>query len=289
MSTGPGSDRAMRDVAVITDSTCDMPRDLMSENGVDVLGLKVSLQRETFLDGEISQEEFFRRMKAADDLPTTSQPSVGEFVELYGRTLESAHEIVSVHLPPTVSGTMESARQAAERFDGRVHVVDAHIWSGPLGLIALRAGELSARGASAGEIVADIESVRDRARIVIALDSLDNLAKGGRIGNATAFLGGLLDLRVVITIRDSMVQPVRRVRGARKAIQGGLDWFAEQIGETASGRFCVMHAMAQDRAEQIRDLVLERWGEVEVIMTRIGVVMSTHTGSGWGLAYLPLD
>jgi len=279
----------MRDIAIVTDSTSDMPNDLMAGHGIEVVPLRVTIMGDTFKDGEIDQEEFFEKMEAAPQLPTTSQPSVGEFVEKYREVLSNAREVVSVHLPDTISGTIESARQAAKQFGERIHVVDAHMWSGPLGLMALRAAELANRGAGAAEIVEAVESIRERSRIIIALDSLTNLAKGGRIGNATALIGGLLDIKVLITERDRMVQPVKRVRGSKRALATGMDWLTDQIGDDVSGRFWIGHAMAADKAEDVRRYIEKHWDASEVIMSRIGAVMSTHTGSGWGATFVPFE
>jgi DegV family protein with EDD domain len=257
--------------------------------GLTVVPLKVSVSGETFEDRVLSQPDFFERMTAAEHLPTTSQPSVGEFNEVYEKLLADHEHVVSVHLPPTVSGTIESARGAAAAFEPRVHVVDAHIWSGPLGLIAMRAAEHARAGESPADIVRAVERIRDRAILVIALDGLENLARGGRIGNATAMVGGILDVRPILTIRDCLVQPVKRVRGARRVVRAGVEWFFEQVGEDARGRFIVLHAMAAERAEELREIVEERYDSAEVLVSEIGAVMATHTGSGWGVGFVPYE
>jgi DegV family protein with EDD domain len=254
-----------------------------------VIPLKVSIEGEMFDDGDLCQEEFFERMDAAEQLPTTSQPSVGEFTDLYERLLAEHGDVVSIHLPSTVSGTIESARQAAPSFEGRVQVVDAEIWSGPLGLIAMRAAEHVRAGASSEETVRAVERIRGRATLAFGLDGLDNLARGGRIGNATALVGGILDVRPILTIRDSVVEPVKRVRGAHKALETGLEWFYGQVGEEPDGRFVALHAMSADRAEEIRERVENRYPGAEIIVSEIGAVVSTHTGSGWGVGYAPSE
>lgn len=279
-----------RNVAILTDLTCDLPAAVLEAEDIGVVPLKLAIAGETFVDGEIGLDELFSLIERTDTVPTTSQPSVGEFEERYRDALSRASEVVSIHLPSTVSGTILAATQAAEGFAGRVHVVDAHIWSGPLGLIALAAARAASAGASAEGVVELVESVRDRARILIALDGLEQLARGGRIGGATALVGGILDLKVLVTIRDCVVEPVRRVRGAAKAYDLGLAWFFEQVEEVgASGRgtFIVMHALAPDKARSAHEVVSERFPEAEILESDVGAVMASHTGTGWAVAYVP--
>ncbi len=277
----------MRDVAIVTDSTADLPEGVAGSRGIEVVPLTVEIGGEVFLDGELTQEEFFARMDAAEQLPKTAQPTPEDFTEHYRRILGRAKEIVSLHLPDTVSGTIESARRAAEGFGDRVHVVDAHTWSSPMGLMAMKAQEWADSGMAAAQVAERLTRIRDRSRILIALDGLENLAKGGRIGNAAALFGGILDVRVLLTIRDSVIEPVKKVRGSRKALDAGLDWFAEQVGDQADGVFCVMHAFAGDKPQRAREFIEERWPGREVLMAKVGVVVSAHTGRGWGAAFVP--
>ncbi|MDP2180966.1 MAG: DegV family protein [Actinomycetota bacterium] len=277
----------MREIAIVTDSTSDLPRSLYEEHGITVVPLALTIDGETFTDGDLSQEEFFRRMNAAKELPTTSQPSPGIFVEAYARVLETARSVISVHISSDLSGTFESATQAAREFPGRVHLVDSRNLSMALGLQVIEAARAVARGLSVDEVVAHVENARDRVQLLVGVDKLDNLAKGGRIGRVGAFIGGMLNLRVLFTVADGVFDPVGRIRGAQTALNRTLEWVGERMGNATGGKFCVLHAMSLERAEWLRDQLTSRYLATDMYVVETGTVISTHTGTGWGVAFIP--
>jgi DegV family protein with EDD domain len=279
----------MTTLRIVTDSTADVPAELVEQYGIEVVPLALTIGEETMPDGTLTQEEFFARMNAADRLPTTSQPSVGAFREVYERALETASEIVSVHISEHLSGTISSAREAASYFGGRVHVVDSLNLSMGLGWQVIHAARDAAAGLSAAEIVARVEELRERVQLIVGVDSLTNLAKGGRIGKVAAFLGGVLNMRVTFCVENGTFQPVARVRGAQAALDSAMKWMEERMAGRTRGRFCVMHAMAREKAEWLCDAIRERYEVVELIVVETGTVIATHTGSGFGLSFIPLD
>ena len=279
-----------RDFAIITDSTADLPVDVAVARSIDVVPLLVSFGDDSFPDGTLSQVQFFERMASSAKLPTTSQPSVGAFVEAYEKALRDAVEVISIHISSGLSGTVASARQAAERFAGKVHVFDSLNLSGGLALQVLDAADAADEGLSAGDTLARLEKTRDRAKMIVGLDSLDNLARGGRIGKVSAFLGSLLDLKVTLTLdAQGKFTPVKRTRGEKAALVHTLDWIEEAMGGTRAGRFAVGQAMSAERAGRIRDAIAQRFDAVEIMMYEAGSVVSTHTGSVWGVAVLPVS
>jgi len=276
--------------AVITDSTADIAPEIAEEHGITVVPLTVTIDGETMLDDVLTQEEFFARMAKAPQLPTTSQPPVGAFVEAYERALDSFDEVVSVHISSKLSGTYDSARQAAQDFAGRVHVYDSRNLSWGLGFQALDAAASSAAGLTPAVTLERLDRIRDRVRLIVGLDSLDNLAKGGRIGRVSAFMGAMLDLKVTLTVdKDGAFQPVARSRGEKAGLRHTLDWVAEQMGEHTRGRFAVGHAMELDRAKWLAEQIRERFEAVELYVYEAGSVICAHTGTGWGVAVLPED
>jgi DegV family protein with EDD domain len=282
------SESALRSFAVVTDSTADIAPSDAASLGISVVPLCVTVGETTYTDGDLSQEEFFRRMKSMPGLPTTSQPSVGAFVEAYERALEHAEQVISVHISHKLSGTIDGARQAAEQFAGRVHVFDSLNLSWGLGWQVLDAATSAREGLPVTAALERLERARDRVRLIVGLDSLENLAKGGRIGRVGAFLGSLLNLKVTLTVGpDGAFEPLGRSRGDRAAMKHTLDWVAEQMGSASSGRFAVGHALTLERAHWLRDQIAERWGVTQMVVYEAGIVICTHTGTGWGVAVLP--
>lgn len=277
-----------RTVGVVTDSTSDITPQIAEEFGVEVVPLSVTVGGSTFLDGTITQREFFDRMDAAPELPTTSQPSVGVFVEAYERALAKYAEVVSVHISSALSGTIESAREAAKRFGGRVHVFDTLNLAWGEALQVIEAARAAAAGGSAARVLEVLEEAREAVKMVVGLDRLDNLAKGGRIGKVSALVGGLLDLKVLITTDErGAFEAVARVRGTRAALDRTLAWVAERMGSSQRGVFAVMHAMSEDKARYLAERIAERYDVERMYVVEAGPVITAHTGTGWGVAVLP--
>lgn len=279
-----------RSFAVVTDSTADIPSHIARDHGISVVPLSVSFGADTMLDGALTQQQFFDRMNAASSLPTTSQPSVGMFVEAYERALETADHVVSVHISNRLSGTIDSARQAAEQFAGRVHVFDSLNLSWGLAWQVVEAAKLAARGLSPEKALEHLESLRGRVRLIVGLDSLDNLAKGGRIGRVSALLGALLNLKVTLEVDpNGEFAPLARSRGEKAALEHTLDWVATQMGSSRRGRFAVGHALSEARARALAERLGERYEIEDLVIYEAGSVIATHTGTGWGVALVPSE
>lgn len=274
-------------VAVITDSTSDLTREMRERLDIVAVPLNVTIGGQTWLDGELTQAEFFERMNAAPALPTTSQPSVGTFVNAYSEALERAAHVVSIHISEDLSGTIQSARQAAERFAGAVTVFDSRNLSWGLGFQVIEAAKRAVEGGAVEAVIAAAESARERVEMLVGLDSLDNLVRGGRVGRVAGFVGGMLKLRVTLTVEDGSFAPVARVRGSNAALEHTLDWVSERLGSAKRAAFCVLHAMAPDRAAHLESAIRERFGVSELHVVETGAVIATHTGVGWAVAFLP--
>jgi len=281
---------ADRSFAVVTDSTADIAPALAAERDIAVVPLLVTFGDESLPDGVLSQREFFERMAASPRLPTTSQPSVGAFVEAYERALTIAPAVVSLHISSALSGTVTSARQAAEQFAGRVHVFDSLNLSWGLALQVLDAAAAAVEGLSPADALERLARTRERAKMIVGVDSLDNLARGGRIGKVSAFLGSLLDLKVTLTLDENgAFTPVRRTRGEKAAIAHTLEWVEQQMDGRRKGAFAVGHAMTEERAFRLRDALLERYDVTEMHVYEAGSVVAAHTGTVWGVALLPAE
>ncbi|HEX9093176.1 MAG TPA: DegV family protein [Coriobacteriia bacterium] len=281
---------AERAVAVVTDSTSDIPQELAAMHDITVIPLLVNAGDRTFADGDLTQAEFFELMASSSKLPTTSTPAVGAFDAAFRAALQTAPSVLAIHISEKLSGTIETSRQAAAAFGDKVRVFDSKNLSWGEGFQVLEAARAAAAGAGIDEVVRVAERTRERVRMIVGVDKLDNLAKGGRIGAVSAFLGGLLNLKVTFTVdSEGKFEPVARTRGTKAALEHTVEWVRTQMGERTRGAFCVMHAMSAGNAAWLKDRLESTFSVAEMHVVDVGVVISTHTGTGWGVAVVPLD
>jgi len=284
----PPSTATRRQFTVVTDSTSDITPAIAEEHDVIVVPMEVTIGAETFPDGQLTQAEFFERMRAAQNLPTTAQPSIGTLAAAYGRALETADSVIALHVSSKLSGTVETARTAAAQFDGRVHVFDSRNLSWGLGWQVLEAAAAAREGLSVEDALARLELARERVKIVVSIDSLENLRRGGRIGAVASRLGSLLNIKVTIFVDPTgAFVPLGRMRGDTAALNNLMNWIATQMGEATRGRFAVGHAMSAPKAERLAEAIRERWPGSELVMYEAGTVISTHAGTIWGAAFYP--
>ncbi len=279
---------SVRRFAVVTDSTADMAPDLARERGIIVVPLAITIAGETLADGTLTQQEFFDRMRSAPELPTTSQPSVGALREAYTRALATTDSVISIHISSKLSGTIEAATMAAEEFDGKVRVFDSRNLSWGLAWQVVDAIESADAGLGIDEALTRLELARDQVKLIVGLDSLENLRRGGRIGAVSSLLGSLLNLKVTMTVdADGAFAPLGRSRGESAALEYTMEWIARQMGDARSGRFAVGHALTEERAHRIAESIRQRWDATELVIYEAGSVVATHTGTVWGVAVRP--
>lgn len=271
---------AANPVRIVTDSTADLPPEIAQELGISVVPLQVIFGEETFRDGvDLKSEEFFQRLPSSKEHPRTSQPSPGDFQQVYERLAAETDRILSIHLSSRLSGTVETARQAALPFIGRceIDVLDSRSASMAMGLAVMAAARAARAGGDLATCAAITRSVLQREEIAVALDTLEYLRRGGRIGRAQAFLGGILRLKPILSIRDGEVHPISRVRTRRKALDEVLRICTEgQPVEEAA----IMHATTPDDARRLADEVARRWPGAQIHIGRFGPVLGAHGGPG---------
>ncbi|HYM65841.1 MAG TPA: DegV family protein [Patescibacteria group bacterium] len=266
-------------VAIVTDSTADLPRELVASRGITIVPLTLHLDGQSLLDGvDITPAEFYRRLPVASTHPTTSQPSPGRFANVYSELLTSHESVVSIHISETLSGTYASAVQGAAMTDSnRVQVIDSHVVSMSLGLVTLAASAMAARGDDGASIVASIRAMTPHVETYFSVATLEFLRRGGRIGRASALLGSVLQVKPVLCIRDGQVTPLERVRTFERA----LNRIVELTGAVDRGKgVCVIvgHADAAADAEAVARK-LEPIAETLLIQP-LGPVVGAHAGPG---------
>jgi len=273
-------------VRIVTDSACDLPEAACVELGIEVVPLTIRFGNREYVDRkELDTESFWRELRASSVLPETAAPSVGAFEEMF-RSLsdDGADGIVCINLSANLSATMQSATVAAKALEGRTHVeiIDSKSASMGIGNLVVHAARRAREGAGLDEIVREVEDRRDRQHVFAALDTLEYLRKGGRIGGAQALLGSMLSIKPVISVIDGTVEPAGRVRTRSKALQFILDRIPEGRVEAIS----VLHAMAPDVDEFVERLKPKVPG-AEVVVGAIGPVIGVHTGPRvLGVAYI---
>jgi DegV family protein with EDD domain len=266
-------------VAIVTDSTADLPFDLTRSRSIVVVPLTLHFEGKSLLDGiEITPGDFYRALPSATTHPTTSQPSAGRFAETYAELLKEHEAVVSIHISEKLSGTYESARQGADLTDPkRVHVIDSQVVSMSLGLVTLAASQLASQGADARSIANQVLSMRDLVQTYFSVATLEFLRRGGRIGRANALLGSVLQVKPVLCIRDGLVTPLERVRTFDRALTRVIE-LARAVDRGKGVCAIVGHADAEANAERV-GRELEPIAETLLIQP-LGPVVGAHAGPG---------
>jgi DegV family protein with EDD domain len=267
--------------ALVLDSTADFPDAAQRFPNMRVVPLSVHFGDESYRDGvDIGPDEFYARLASASELPTTSQPPPGDFLTAY-EELAGYERILSLQISSTFSGTFASAEAAAETLgDGRVRVVDTRTVSAAIVLLALAIQRRLARGTTDEEVDALIDRYRAEHGMLFTVDTLEYLAKGGRIGRAAAFAGTLLHVKPILTIRDGELIPVKRVRGAQKAL-AEFRTALQALPDGPELRLGVAHVAAPERLDALRRIVDEVRPNASVdVSTALGAVVGTHAGPG---------
>ena len=276
----------MSQVAVVTDSTSYLPPGVAEQNGVVVVPLYVVFGGDrTVPETDITDyDAFFDELRSAETLPTTSQPSVGDFRSAYEPLLADGREIVSVHISGGLSGTPEAARQAKEALerDGlggeRIEVIDTTTAAGGLGFMVLAAAKAARDGANAKEVAEHVAQARKELRLWFGIDTLEFLKRGGRIGAASAWIGSTLKVKPILTVENEMT-PVERVRTSSRMFERLLE-YARGCAESGADAWSAQHINAPDLCDQLIERCTEIYGHGPTIVSEIGPVLSAHTGPG---------
>jgi DegV family protein with EDD domain len=267
--------------AIVLDSTADFPEAPKRFPNWRVVPLYVLFGDQSYRDYvELTPEEFYARLRTSEALPTTSQPTPGDFLETY-EELGAYERIYSLHLSSVLSGTYQSATTAAATLgDDKVRVVDSETASAAIAMLGLAIQRRLDRGTSDDELDALIRRFKDEAHLIFTVDTLEFLRRGGRIGRASAWAGQLLHVKPILTIEREVI-PLKRVRGNQKAMQEFVKAFTSTTEDAPTLKVGIAHADAPERAEQLRNMVRHERSEAEIeLITTLGAVVGTHAGPG---------
>lgn len=271
-----------RRVAVVTDSTVDLPRELVEEYGIHVIPQILIMGDKTWRDGvDIDPPTFYDLLRTSPDFPASSQPSVVSFQELFTQLCQEVEGIVAVLVSDELSGTLNSARMATESLpDVPIEIIDTRSVSMQLGFIVLAAARAAANGADLATVTDVARAMIGQVHIYFVVDTLEYLHRGGRIGAAAKLFGTALNLKPVLEIRDGIVQPVTRVRTRRKALEKLQELLREQLAEGTPVHMAVLHVAAPQEAARLREELEARFRPIEMIESECGPVIGTHAGPG---------
>jgi len=270
-------------IRIIVDSTCEAPDGLINHPAVTVVPLYVLFGKEALKDRvQITQEQFWARLPAADPPPTTSQPTPADFLEPFQRFTDAGDEVIVITISAKLSGTYDSAIQAKAGLPGRpIEVVDSLNASVGLGLMLQKALAMLEGGAPFAEIVAKMKAMVPDIHLDFALDTLEYLQRGGRIGKAQAFVGTLLSFKPLLGLVDGEVVPVGRARSHSKVIDAMLEHLGQRVrARGAQVTLGVTHAGVPDEAAEVARRLSEYFGSPHVITGSLGPVLGTHVGPG---------
>ena len=269
-------------VAIVSDTCHYLPQELVDRHRIHQVSLYVHWADETVRESEIADYgAFYDRLRSARDLPSTSQPSIGDFLAVYEPLLEQGHDIVSIHLAGGMSGTVRSAEQARDQLGeraGRLEVIDSATACGGQGLILLAAAAAAEAGGELAAVADRARSARRQLKMWFAIDTLEFLRRGGRIGGAQAWLGATLKIKPILTV-ESEITPFERVRTSRRAFERMAELLSERARDGADA-WMVQHIQAPEEAERLIDRGREIFGNEPMCVSEIGPVIGAHVGPG---------
>ncbi len=271
--------------AVVCDSTAYLPTDLREARGIELVSLYVSIDGEQQKETEIGDYgAFFERLRASEGGATTSQPSIGDFTAVYEPLLDAGREIASVHISAGISGTFEAAGQARQRLidEGkggeRIKLFDSRSAAGGLGLCTLGAAAAAAAGGDADAAIAGAQQAREELKMWFAIDTLEYLRRGGRIGGASAFIGSALKIKPILTLEEE-ITPVERVRTRARSIERLRD-YARERHDSGLDAWVVQHIQDDETTAALADDCREIFGCEPAFISEIGAVLGAHVGPG---------
>jgi len=272
----------MENIVVVTDSTAYIPEGAHGDLTIPVIPLWLIWGDERFRDGvDIDPPTFYQRLRNSNNFPTTSQPSAGEFVDFFRKVGQDADAVVGVFISSELSGTVDSAETAkAQLPEMDIRIVDSRSTSMGQGFVALAAARAADAGKDVEEIVAAAECVRDHTHVLFAVDTLEYLHRGGRIGGAARLLGTALNLKPLLHLEDGRIDALEKVRTKRRAIARMLDIAAERLDGQQMTEAAVLDVDAHDEGKQVARRVEERFGLELVHNTKVSPVIGSHAGPG---------
>lgn len=271
----------MNQVAIVTDSTA-LPPDKVKEFGIHVIPLQVIWNDETFADGvDLTPTEFYTRLARSSTLPSTSQPPAAAFQELFQKLLAEGKDVLAILISSGISGTVNSALQALQEVDqARVEVVDSLTAATATGLQVIAAARKARSGAPLQEVKNTALKAKQHTNVVFAVDTLEYLHKGGRIGGAKRLLGSVLNIKPILEIKDGVIEPADQVRTQKRALERLINLIDERSQGEEPRRMAVFHSNVPELARELLEETRQRLAPDEIFLAELSPVIGTHVGPG---------
>ena len=266
----------MANIKIVTDSSITIEPEVVKEYGITIVPLSVMVDGVLYSDSELGEGDFLRLMQSSKNLPKTSQPPVGVFAEIYEDLALDGSHIVSIHMSHALSGTVEAARQGATLSGADVTVIDSGFTDQAMKFQVVEAAKLAKEGADLDTILARIEEVKEKTELYIGVSTLENLVKGGRIGRVTGLLSSLLNIRVVMEMKDHQLEPIVKGRG-NKTFKKWLDELVENLSHSKVAEIGISYAGAPEWANEMK-AQLQSFVENAIPVLETGSIIQTHTG-----------
>lgn len=280
----------MSKIAIVTDSTAYLPEEIISTYHINVVPLVVIWGEETFLDNvEMGPEEFYKRLSTAKQMPSTSQPTILAFYDVFKKLHAEGYDILTIVISSALSGTLDSAFQAKKMLpDVNIALVDSQSTSLPMAFMVLAAARAAKTGMPLEECVKVVETVRDHTQVFFALDTLEFLHRGGRIGGASRFLGTALKLKPILILEDGKIEALEKVRTSKRAHERLIELVEAEVSNKSPINFLgVVHAAAEETAQELLKVIEQKFEPDELMFATLSPVLGTHTGPGTiGIAYV---
>ncbi|MEE8324438.1 MAG: DegV family protein [Candidatus Humimicrobiaceae bacterium] len=273
----------MSRIAIVTDSTSDIPKDMVKEHQITSVPLSVIFGEETFLDDgiQITIEEFYKKLRSEEKLPTTTQPTPRDFVDVYKDLLKDHDRVVSIHLSKKMSGTINSAEMAKQQMpDAPIEIIDSEFTHMPLGFLVLEAAKVANAGGSNSAIKSTIDGLRNRMNELFVPSTLEYLKKGGRIGKAKGLIASLLEIKPILTLHDGEVSQFKTARRWNQAKTEIIDSMETLINDPSKLTVSVGDSDTEEDGTEMYDRIKEKFNPKKIFRVNIGAVVGTHLGPG---------
>ncbi|WP_110928381.1 DegV family protein [Bacillus massiliglaciei] len=268
--------------AVVTDSTAYLPKELLERLHIHMIPLQVVLQQEVYREEiDLTADQFYEEVKKEAKLPTTSQPPIGQFVELFEQLSKEYDAVISIHLSSGISGTYQGAISAGEMTDGiDVYAYDSEISCGAQGFYVETAAEMALQGKEPKEIIARLDEMKKSLRAYFVVDDLSHLQRGGRLSSAQALIGSLLQVKPILHFKDKVIVPFEKIRTRKKAMKRVNELLGEDANAGGSYKAVIIHAKRLKEAEEWKEELHAQYPNVEFDISYFGPVIGTHLGEG---------